>query len=152
MLSGSPPPKHINIFNLICSPLLLVQSYKKIRSNKGGTTLAASLPARIYNNLLPLQRAYLDETFNFPNGITLLTFSNSASLLKIGKYPWGASRRIYIPKLGKPEQSRPITIPPFMDRVVQQAIRTILEAIYQLRWIKVIAVLALDPLKEHTML
>ena len=60
-----------------------------------------------------------------------MTFYNAAYFLKIGKYPWGASRRIYIPKLGKPDQMRPITIPPFMDRVVQQAIRAVLEAIYE---------------------
>ena len=152
MLSGSPPPVHTNFFNLICSPELLLQSYKKIRSNKGATTIAAGLPLGVYNNLLPLQRSFLDDTFNFPNGITLQTFHNAAYLLKIGKYPWGASRRIYIPKLGKPEQTRPITIPPFMDRVVQQAIRTIVEAIYQLRWIKAIVALALGLLKEHARL
>jgi retron-type reverse transcriptase len=58
-------------------------------------------------------------------------------LLRQEKYPWGVSRRIYIAKPGQKKKkgeipaTRPITIPPFMDRVVQSAILMILESIYE---------------------
>lgn len=52
-------------------------------------------------------------------------------LLKKGQYVWGSSRRIWLPKPGIKDKKRPITIPPFMDKVIQKAITMVLEAIYE---------------------
>ena len=40
-------------------------------------------------------------------------------------------RRVYIPKPGKPDQRRPLGIPAVRDRVVQQAVRQVLEPIWE---------------------
>ena len=45
-------------------------------------------------------------------------------------YPWGCSRLIWIPKPGT-KKERPLTIPPFADKLVQEAIRMVLEPIYE---------------------
>jgi len=56
----------------------------------------------------------------------------TSDLISRDLYPWGLSRRVYIDKPGT-KVKRPITIPPFMDRVVQTAVKMILylEAIYE---------------------
>lgn len=47
-----------------------------------------------------------------------------------GAYPWGSIRRVWISKPGRSE-NRPLGIPDFQDRVVQEVIRMILDAIYE---------------------
>jgi retron-type reverse transcriptase len=74
---------------------------------------------------------YLKKTKKAPNSVSSAIFTETSTLLKLGKYPWGSSRRVYFDKPGKPGALRPITIPPFMDKVVQAAITMVLEAIYE---------------------
>lgn len=50
--------------------------------------------------------------------------------MKEGTFKFGPFRRVYIPKPGK-KKKRPLGIPNFMDRIVQGAIRIILESIYE---------------------
>ena len=40
-------------------------------------------------------------------------------------------RRVHIPKPGRPNESRPLGIPALRDRVVQQAVKTVLEPIFE---------------------
>ena len=47
-----------------------------------------------------------------------------------GKYVWGGTRRVYIPKPGKTEK-RPLGIPTMNDRIVQEVIRMIFEPIFE---------------------
>jgi retron-type reverse transcriptase len=131
MLGGIEPPVHEKIINLVSKVPLLVEAYSKIKSNKGAMTEAAAISPEIWNTLDPEQKSYINATVTTPDGISMQTFIETSRLLKKGTYPWGSSRRIYIPKLGDDTKLRPLTIPPFMDRVVQQVIRNILEAIYE---------------------
>jgi retron-type reverse transcriptase len=55
---------------------------------------------------------------------------NKTKLIKQIKYPWGCSKLIWIPKPGT-KVRRPLTIPSFADRMVQEAIRMVLECIYE---------------------
>lgn len=130
-MEGQIPPKHTNITSLVASVPNLIVAYKQIRSNKGATTLGAMLSYNRTKVLTPLQRRLISATANSPDGLSYWHFKLTSTLLKQGKYPWGASRRIYIDKPGQPEKKRPITIPPFMDRIVQTAILRVLEAIYE---------------------
>ena len=48
----------------------------------------------------------------------------------LGKFQWGETRRVYIPKPGKTEK-RPLGIPTLNSRIVQEVIRMILEPIFE---------------------
>jgi RNA-directed DNA polymerase len=51
--------------------------------------------------------------------------------LRSGAYRHGPSKRILIPKAGKPGQFRPLGIPTIKDRVVQGAVKLLLEPIFE---------------------
>jgi len=131
-LSGKEPPVHSDILGLISSLPMLLIGYKAVRKNKGATTLAYYLSKDRLNKLNFSQQMFLRKTFRNPDGICLDTLRETSKLLKSGNYPWGASRRIWLDKPGsKIKGTRPITIPPFMDRVIQTCIKMVLEAIYE---------------------
>lgn len=130
-MGDSSIPKQSNLLYLISSIPMLLLAYRSIRSNKGANTLASHLSTGRLNTKNSTQRRFLSKTFKAPDGLTNTVFKTTTTLLRQGKYPWGASRRIYVDKPGQPGKLRPITIPPFMDRVVQSAIRIVLEAIYE---------------------
>lgn len=126
-----PPLVNSHLLHLVSSLPMLVTAYKKIRRNKGALTLGYILSDNRYQNLSGRQKSFMNKTYHLPDGMTKDTFLETGKLLRAGKYPWGASRRLYAEKPGKPGSLRPITIPPFMDRVVQASITMVLEAIYE---------------------
>jgi retron-type reverse transcriptase len=105
-------------------------AYRNIKGNKGSLTKAYITSFERKKRMTLAQRSFVERTFKAPDGINFEMFETTAELLKEGKYPWGTSRRIYIDKPGT-EKKRPITIPPFMDKVVQTAIKMILESVYE---------------------
>lgn len=129
--NNSAPPINCHLLRLVASVPMLVVAYRKIRGNKGAITPAWLLSSARRKRLNWYQRAYLTKTKKAPDSISSAIFTYTSRLLKQGRYPWGASRRVYFPKPGKPGALRPITIPPFMDKVVQAAITMVLEAIYE---------------------
>jgi retron-type reverse transcriptase len=68
---------------------------------------------------------------DYTTGISIAYFITAAKLLRTSRYPWGASIRIYIPKTGQANKQSPITMPPFMDKVIQQVIAMVLHSIYE---------------------
>jgi hypothetical protein len=130
-LMGETPPTHSNLMGLVSSIPMLITSYARIRKNKGANTLGAMLAFHDLRKMNPLQRRFISSTANAPDGLTYRIFQITSKLLRTGQYPWGASKRIYIDKPGRPGELRPITIPPFMDRVVQSSILRVLESIYE---------------------
>lgn len=130
--TGQPPPIHSDLMGVVSSLPVLLIAYKMVRKNKGAMTLAYTLSNERKRNLTILQVKYLNKVFKLPDGISIDTLRETSTFLKSGTYPWGASRRIWIDKSGSKEKgTRPITIPPFIDRVVQSAIKIVLEAIYE---------------------
>lgn len=67
------------------------------------------------------------------DGTSLQSLKALQDKVLTGGYPWGSIRRVWIPKPGRSEK-RPLGIPDFQDRVVQEVIRMILEAIYEPRF------------------
>ncbi len=105
---------HINykIFYLLEKPFTFINAYAKISKNKGALTLATSDDENIMQ-LFSLQKA-----------------KKIAQDLRTNQYMWQPGRRTWIPKPGK-TKLRPIDTPSQKDRLVQEAMRGILESIYE---------------------
>jgi hypothetical protein len=54
-----------------------------------------------------------------------------AADLKDGSYRTLPARRVFIPKPGRPQEQRPLSIPAVRDRVVQAAMKTVIEPIFE---------------------
>lgn len=103
---------HINhsIFHLLLDPFTFDNAYSNISKNKGSFT-----PGSTPGNIQGYSR---QESLDLTNKLKNNTYNPSPV------------RRIWIPKPGKTEK-RPLGIPSFNDRVLQEAIRGILEGIYE---------------------
>lgn len=123
--------KNHKILNIVASPEMLLLAYKAIKGNRGALTQAATKTAQEIENMSEEQKTLYFNSITFPDKFSLDDVLTTSSLLKKGMYPWGISKRVYVPKPGVLDKLRPITIPPFMDRVVQKAICMVLEAIYE---------------------
>jgi len=95
---------------LLKDPYFLGNCYEKIKSNKGALTPGTD-------------SLTVDE-------MTWDRFTKVAEEIRSGTFEFGRSRRIYVDKPGK-STKRPITIPNSMDKIVQEGIRVILNAIYE---------------------
>jgi len=127
----NPSIDNTKLISIIANPQLLLMAYTAIKRNKGALSKAAYLDQNTLNNFNEKQRILYFRSRSFPDGISLRDFFMVSELIKKGLYPWGSSSRVYFPKPGVPDKKRPITIPPFMDRIVQKAISMVLEAIYE---------------------
>jgi len=99
-----------DIFNIVADPDILRIGFAQIKKNKGALT-PGSTP---------------DTADDFSND----RFYNLSKKLKSGLFTWNPIRRIYVEKPGKPEK-RPLGLPDFDDKVVQAAIRLVIECIYE---------------------
>lgn len=102
--------KRINgLHRLMRSPYLFERAYERVSRNKGALTPGVD-----------------GKTFD---GMSLEKLADIARRVADGTYRFRPVRRVYIPKgNGK---TRPLGIPTVEDRLVQEAVRTILEAIYE---------------------
>ena len=110
--------KHFNnkLIHIISDPETLILAYEIIKSKPG--------------NLSPSSDSSTLDSIN------LNWFTETGKLLKAGKYKFKPARRVYIPKQGKKnpdgsQEFRPLTISSPRDKIVQQAIYLILNAIYE---------------------
>lgn len=101
--------KFVNLYQLICSKDLLIQAYKNVRSNPGGMTPGI-------DNL----------TYD---GINDEFFEKLIMELKLEKFKFTSVKRVYIPKANG--KTRPLGIPTSKDKIVQEAMRILLEVIYE---------------------
>lgn len=109
---------HINrkIYYLLGDPFTIINAYTKISKNKGAIT-----------------KGYNDE-----NIMSYFGIKNAESISKKlieGTYKFSPVNRSWIPKPGK-KKKRPIDVPTQSDRIVQEAVRGILEAIYEPVFVK----------------
>lgn len=101
--------KITNLYKLLCNENLLIKAYQNVRSNAGGMTPGA-------------------------DGLTLDGFNqevidNLIEDLKSEKFKFTSVKRVYIPKSNG--KTRPLGIPSGRDKVVQEAMRILLEVIYE---------------------
>jgi retron-type reverse transcriptase len=120
-----------NLLSVLSKPETLLLAYKAIKGNKGALTRGADKKHSDLEQMTDEQRILYVKSKIFPDQFSLEDILLTSKLLHKGLYPWGSSSRVYFPKPGVKDKKRPITIPPFLDRVVQKAICMVLEAIYE---------------------
>src|SRR2546422_2444639 len=97
------------VYKLLFNKNLYLQAYGKISRNKGAMTHGVT-----------------DET---PDGMSLRKIETIIELLRYERYEWLPARRVYIPK--KNGKKRPLGVPVWSDKLVQEVVRQILEAYYE---------------------
>jgi group II intron reverse transcriptase/maturase len=110
-------PNYINdkLIHIVSDTKVLILAYEIVKSKSGNTTLG-------------IDSFTLDDK-------DLKWFNTISEKLKAGKFKFKPARRVYIPKLGK-EIKRSLTISSYRDKVVQQAIFLILNAIYEFSFLE----------------
>jgi group II intron reverse transcriptase/maturase len=82
--------------------------------------------AKIYRNAGAMTHGVTDET---PDGMSLEKIDAIIEALRYERYEWLPARRVYIPK--KTGKKRPLGMPVWSDKLVQEVIRTVLNAYYE---------------------
>ena len=98
-----------NVWKLLKDLDLWISAYAKLSRNSGSLTSGTdrlTIDGTGLNGLKQLQQCVLS-----------------------GNFRWGSTRRVWIPKPGKTTK-RPLGIPIFQDRLVQEVLRLILEAVW----------------------
>lgn len=108
-------PEHINhkLTYLLHDPYTFICAYAQISKHKGAITEG------------PISSATTMSWFGQINAIHI------ANQFKTGTYKFRPVRRLLMPKTGQPGKTRPIDTLTKEDRIVQEAIRGILEAIFE---------------------
>src|SRR5438876_5447148 len=96
------------VYRHLLDPELFLHAYGKIYRNAGATTKGATA-----------------ETVD---GMSLKKVQGLIDLLRQQRYQWTAVRRMEIPK--PKGGTRPLGIPTWSDKLVQEALRTLLEPYY----------------------
>ena len=97
------------VYKLLFNRDLYLQAYGKIYRNKGAMTHGVT-----------------DET---PDGMSLDKIDAIIEALRYERYQWLPARRVYIPK--KNGKKRPLGMPVWSDKLVQEVIRSLLEAYFE---------------------
>ena len=107
-----PQERYRDLFNLVCQPAWLRQAYENVARNKGAKTPGIDgMTHRTWERHIEdnLERLRCE--------------------LREGRYQPQPCRRVYIPK--KDGKLRPLGIPTFRDRTVQEAVRMAIEPIFE---------------------
>jgi group II intron reverse transcriptase/maturase len=97
------------VYRLLYNPELYLKAYGKIYRNDGALTPGST-----------------EET---ADGMSLAKIGAIIDALRRESYRWRPARRVYIEKQGS-EKPRPLGLPTFSDKLLQEVIRLILEAYY----------------------
>jgi group II intron reverse transcriptase/maturase len=83
---------------------------------------------RIYRNDGAMTRGATQETVD---GMSLEKIDKIIEALRFERYRWTPVRRVEIPKAKQPGKTRPLGIPTWSDKLLQEVLRSILEAYYE---------------------
>lgn len=127
--------------NVMSSEMLLADKYLSIVNNRGKRSLPLQ---RVYHNMRQrglFYKAYANlynndgattlgsDAKDTIQGMSVKRIDTIIQQLEDGVYKWKPTRRVYVPKANG--QQRPISIPCWSDKLVQEVIRLILTAYYE---------------------
>jgi group II intron reverse transcriptase/maturase len=98
-----------DIYRQLYNPMLYLRAYAKLYPNDGAMT-AGTTPETV-------------------DGMSLRKIESLIDEIRSERYRWTPVRRVYIPK--KNGKKRPLGLPSFSDKLLQEVIRSILEAYYE---------------------
>ena len=99
-----------NVYRLLYNPALYLRAYNRIYRNKGAMTPGV--------------------TTETADAMSLTKITHIIDALRTERYRWKPVRRIYIEKR-RSKNKRPRGLPSWSDKLVQEVIRSILEAYYE---------------------
>ena len=102
------------VYRHLFDPALFLRAYGKIYRNAGAKTKGATA-----------------ETVD---GMSLQKINSIIDLLRAERYRWTPVRRSYIEKRDGSGKMRPLGLPTWSDKLVQEAVRTLLEPYYEQRF------------------
>jgi len=112
-----PDKVFADLFNLVCDSKTLDEAWRRLAHNSGSQTPGTDGMTRRMVEQHPKGVAgFLDEI---------------REALRNGTYSPEPVRQRLIPKPGKPEKFRPLGIPTLIDRLVQMALKLVLEPIFE---------------------
>lgn len=113
----NPERKFSDLFNLVCDRRTLELAWLRLARNKGSQTSGTD----------GVTRKKVEER---PGGVPSF-LTNIREELRCGSYSPEPVRQRLIPKSGKPGKFRPLGIPTLKDRLVQMALKLMLEPIFE---------------------
>jgi group II intron reverse transcriptase/maturase len=99
------------LYRHLFNPELYLRAYGKIYRNDGSMTPGSN-----------------QETVD---GMSLKKIQAIIEALRYERYRWSPVRRVYIDKKGSPKKRRPLGLPSWSDKLLQEVIRSLLEAYYE---------------------
>ena len=103
-----------DVYRQLYNPELYLLAYGKIARNQGAMTPGVT-----------------SET---ADGMSLDKIQAIIDAVRYERYRWKPAKRIYIEKKGSTKKKRPLGLPTWSDKVLQEVIRTILDAYYEPRF------------------
>jgi len=115
--SNDPSKVFADLFNLVCDRRTLDEAWRRLSRNSGSQTPGTD----------GMTRRLVEQR---PGGVEAL-LHEVRETLRNGYYQPEPVRQRLIPKPGKPGRFRPLGIPTLIDRLVQTALKLILEPIFE---------------------
>ena len=115
--AADPEKGFADLFNIVCDRRTLLHAWERLARNKGSNTPGTDR----------VTRKAVEER---PDGVAGF-LENIRQDLRHGTYQPQPVRQRLIPKPGKPGKFRPLGIPTLRDRLVQMALKLVLEPIFE---------------------
>ncbi|MCA7120533.1 MAG: hypothetical protein LGL72_14290, partial [Acidibrevibacterium sp.] len=115
--AADPEKRFADLFNIVCDHGTLAQAWQRLARNRGSNTPGTDR----------VTRKTVEER---PDGVAGF-LEDIRQDLRRGIYQPQPVRQRLIPKPGKPGKFRPLGIPTLKDRLVQMALKLVLEPIFE---------------------
>ena len=115
--TADPDKRFADLFNIVCDRRTLFRAWQRLARNRGSNTPGTDR----------VTRTKVEER---PDGVAGF-LEDIRQDLRRGTYQPEPVRQRLIPKPGKPGQFRPLGIPTLKDRLVQMALKLVLEPIFE---------------------